>query len=141
LQQQQGSWVPELGRMEQLRWLSVPGLLLAADQAWLGGLKQLQVLVLTSEGSRVGFQPPQVLPQVVEGLERCSPHALPPRLLMLGVTGVTAEEAAALHVRRRLQRSLSSNGCEVVVGVDLDEVADPVKQLAGLPVALQQAVA
>jgi hypothetical protein len=142
-QQQQRALVPELGRMAGLRWLSVPGVLLAADPAWLGGLQQLQVLVLSSEGGRraIQFEPPRVLPQVVEGLEGCSPQALPPRLLLLGFTGVTAEQEVALHVRRRLQRSLGSSGCEVVVGPDLDEVADPVKQLAGLPVALQQALA
>jgi hypothetical protein len=45
-QQRQHAWVAEVGRMAGLRWLSVPDVLLAADQAWLGGLQQLQVLVV-----------------------------------------------------------------------------------------------
>jgi hypothetical protein len=140
--EQQRAWVAQVGCMSGLRWLSVPGVLLAADQAWLGGLEQLHVLVLTREiWSRLVPKPPDVLPQVVEGLEGCSPQALRPRLLLLGFTSMSAEQAAALQVRRRLRQALSSSGCEVVVGVDLDEVADPVKQLAGLPVALQQALA
>jgi hypothetical protein len=141
--EQQRSWAAELGRMAGLRWLSVPAVLLVADQAWLGGLKQLQVLVVSNEmwGSLMYPSPPEVLPQVVEGLEGCSPQALPPRLLLLGFSSMSAEQAAALQVRRRLRHALSSSGCEVVVGVDLDEVADPIKQLAGLPEALQQALA
>jgi hypothetical protein len=141
-EEQRRAWVAQLGRMAGLRWLTVPAELLAFDQAWLGGLPQLQVLMLGKEEQYEGEpELPLVLPQVVEWLEGCSPQALPPRLLLLGVTGMTPEQAAAWQVRRRLQQRLASSGCEVVVGVDLDEVADPVKQLAGLPVALQQALA
>jgi hypothetical protein len=140
-EQPQRAWAAEVGRMSGLRWLSVPHVLLAADQAWLGGLKQLQVLGLSRQSWMPGDTVPQVLPQEVEGLEGCSPQALPPRLLLLGVTGVTPEQAVSWQVRGRLQQRLASSGCEVVVGVDLDEVAAPMKQLAGLPVALQQALA
>jgi hypothetical protein len=135
LEQQRG-WAAEVGRMSWLRWLSVPVQLLAADQGWLGGLEQLQVLVL----SGVEVSPAGVTQQVVQWLEKCDLQQLPPRLLLLGLTGITAEQAAAWQVRRRLQQRLSSGGCEVVFGVDLDEVCDPVKQLAGLPAELQQAL-
>jgi hypothetical protein len=140
-EEQQRAWVAEVGRMAGLRWLSVPGVLLVGGTSWVGGLKQLQVLVVSNEdwGSLMFPQPPEVLPQVVEGLEGCSPQALPPRLLLLGLTDMSEEQAAALQVRRRLRQALS--GCEVVVGVDLDEVGAPIKQLAGLPEALQQALA
>jgi hypothetical protein len=62
---------------------------------------------------------------------------------MLCLSGITTQEAAAWPSsrRRRLQQLLGSSGGEVVFGVDLNEVADPTKQLAGLPVALQQALA
>jgi hypothetical protein len=139
-EQQQHAWVAELSRMAGLRWLSVPDVLLVGEQAWLGGLKQLQVLVVSSQLWMSGDTPPQVLPQVVEGLEGCSPEDLPPCLLLLGFTDMTPEQATALQVRRRLRQALSSSRCEVVVGVDLNEVAHPMKQLAGLPVALQQAL-
>jgi hypothetical protein len=39
-QQEQQAWAEMLGRMAGLRWLSVPGVLLAADQAWLSCLQQ-----------------------------------------------------------------------------------------------------
>jgi hypothetical protein len=139
-EQEQRAWVAELGRMAGLRWLSVPDVLLATEQAWLGGLPKLQVLVVHNQSWMMDDTIPQVLPQVVEGLVGCSPEALPPRLLLLGFTHMSAEEGAAVGVRR-LQQRLASSGCEVVVGVDLDEVGHPMKQLAGLPVALQQALA
>jgi hypothetical protein len=143
-EQQQRAWVAEVGRMAGLRWLSVPAVLLAVDQAWLGGLKQLQVLVLKKEHWVYvdGRHPIDVLPQVVEWLEGCSPQALPPRLLLLGFFGLWANKVGGIwQLRRRLQRALGSSGCEVMVAWDVDELADPIKQLAGLPVALQQALA
>jgi hypothetical protein len=141
-QQQQGPWAAEVGRMSWLRWLSVPGVVLVAGQAWLGGMEQLQVLMVSCEEDSCGHaRPLQVLPRVLECLEGC--EALPPRLLLLGVAGMTPEQAASWQVRRRLQRRLSSSGsgCEVVVGVDLNEVCEPMVQLAGLPEGLQQALA
>jgi hypothetical protein len=141
-EQQQRAWVAELGRMAGLRWLSVPDVLLVADQAWLGGLQQLQVLVLSSaQGLLPGPQPREMLQQLVWQLEGCSPDMLPPRLLLLGFSNMPAWRAAAWQVRRRLRRLVCSSRCEVVVGIDLDEVADPMKQLAGLPVALRHALA
>jgi hypothetical protein len=141
-QQQYCAWAAEVGRMSWLRWLSVPGMVVAADQAWLGGLEQLRVLVLGGERWYMAVPgPPAALPRVMQWLGACSPQALPPRLLLLGLTGITAEQAASWQVRRLQLQPLSSSGCEVVVGADLDEVCDPVKQLAGLPVALQQALA
>jgi hypothetical protein len=140
-EEQQAALVAGLGGMPQLRWLSVPEVLLLDDQAWLGGLQQLQVLVLVKERwPALRQRPEKVLQQVVEGLEGCSPQDLPPRLLLLGFSSMTVEQAAAWQVRRRLQH-LTSSGFEVVLGVDLDEVCDPVKQLAGVPVGLQQALA
>jgi hypothetical protein len=78
---------------------------------------------------------------IVAWLEGCSREALPPQLRVLCVCGMTAQHAAAWQVRRRLQQLVGSSGCEVVVGVDLDEVCDPTQQLAGVPVALQQLLA
>jgi hypothetical protein len=130
------AWAAELGRMSWLRWLSVPAVLLVGEQAWLGGLQQLQVLVL---GSGEGVTQ-QMLSRVVQWLGECAPQQLPPRLLLLGLAGTAALQAVPWDVRRRLQQRLGSSGCEVVVGVSLNEVCDPVKQLAGLPVRLQQAL-
>jgi hypothetical protein len=82
-----------------------------------------------------------VVSQVVQWLGECDLQQLPPRLLLLGLTGTAAPQAVPWQVRGRLQQLLSSRGCELVVGVDLDEVCDPVMQLAGLPAALQHALA
>jgi hypothetical protein len=60
---------------------------------------------------------------------------------VLGVTGMKAGHAAHSKLRRRLQQLVGSSRCEVVVGPDLDEVADPTQQLAGVPETLQQALA
>jgi hypothetical protein len=119
-------------QLQGLRWLSVPAVLLEAGWGWLGGLQQLQVLVVCCMDPAVS---------TLTWLEGCSPAAVPPRLQVLGVSGMTAEQAAGWQLRRRLQQELGSSGCEVVVGVDLDEVGDPTQQLAGLPVELQQALA
>jgi hypothetical protein len=128
-------WVKALGRMGGLQWLSVPHVLLTAGQGWLGGLQQLRVLVLSWAGETaadVSHMP---------WLEGGSWEALPPQLQVLGVNGMTAQQAAGWQLRRCLQQVVGSSGCEVVVGVSLDEAADPTQQLAGLPVALQQALA
>jgi hypothetical protein len=74
-------------------------------------------------------------------LEECRQQVLPPSLRVLGVSPVSAGQSAAWQLRHHLQQVLSSSGCEVVVGVDLDEVADRALQLEGLPAALQQALA
>jgi hypothetical protein len=74
-------------------------------------------------------------------LEGCTREALPPSLQVLAGSGMTAAKAAAWQLRRRLQQWVGSSGCQVVVGVNLDEVADPAQQLAGLPLALQQVLA
>jgi hypothetical protein len=76
-------------------------------------------------------------------VQGCSQEVLPPRLQVLGVSGVTAKHGVPGQLRRHLQRLLgsSSSGCEVVVGPDLDAVGDPTQQLAGLPAVLQQALA
>jgi hypothetical protein len=66
---------------------------------------------------------------------------LPPRLLLLGWDAVLAEAVEGQPLRSFLRQRLGSSGCEVVVGVDLDEVCDPAQQLAGLPKGLQQALA
>jgi hypothetical protein len=140
--QQQQAWVAEVGSMTGLRWLSVPDMLLSANQTWLGGLTQLQVLVVRGVQPILDTQPPpQVLPQVVEWLEGCSPQALPPRLLLLGVYGMLGRDGMSWQLWHRLQQRLGSSGCEVVLGMDLDEVADPTQRLAGLPEALQHALA
>jgi hypothetical protein len=129
------AWAQELSSMARLRWLSVPDVLLAAGWAWLGGLQQLRVLVLNQ---------PVVATAASGGLawvDGCNPQVLPPSLRVLGWGGIDAEEAAAWQLYRGLNRRLQGSGCEVVVGVDLDEVTDPAQQLAGLPVALQQLLA
>jgi hypothetical protein len=138
----QRAWVAQLCLMPWLRWLTVPSAMLAIDQAWLTGMERLQVLVVSSEEPVFGEPPPrQLLPQLVAWFEGCSPEALPPGLLLLGFSGMRPEQAAAWQVRRRLGQALGSRGCEVVFGVDLDEVANPMQQLAGVPEALQQALA
>jgi hypothetical protein len=102
-----------------------------AGSAWLGGLQQLQVLVVhCNSGEEVAH---------VSSMSWLG--ALSHRLQVLGVSGGTAEQVAILQLRRRLQQALGSRGCEVVVGADLDVAADPTQQLAGLPEGLQQALA
>jgi hypothetical protein len=49
------AFVEALGRMDGLRWLSVPDVVLTGGWAWLGGLQQLRVLVGHSTG---GALPP-----------------------------------------------------------------------------------
>jgi hypothetical protein len=125
----------DLGRMAGLQRLSVPHVLLTVGQEWLRGLQQLRVLTLRwpdRTSMHVSTMP---------WLEGCRWEALPPQLQVLGASGIKAEEAASWQLRRCLQQVVGSSGCEVVVGVDLDEAADPVQQLAGLPVALQRALA
>jgi hypothetical protein len=131
------AWAGVLGRMAGLQWLSIPDVLLGGEWSWLRGLQQLRVLVVHSRDCFYGDAPATSLPW----LEECSQEALPPQLQVLGVSGMTAEQAASWQVRRRLQQLVGSSGCEVVVGVDLDEGADPTQQLAGLPAALQQVLA
>jgi hypothetical protein len=140
--EQQRVWGREISRMAGLRWLSVPDVLLEAEQDWLGGLQQLRVLSLHvvphwSEPLRMAaFNVLRM--QWVAG---CSPAALPLRLRVLGWSGMTAAQAAVWGLRGRLQQRVGSTGCEVVVGVDLDRLADPAQRLAGLPLELQQALA
>jgi hypothetical protein len=95
----------------------------------LGSLKQLRVLVLHGTGGRGSIAAGDALWQ---WLEHCSRQMLPPQLQLLGVPVCSAPPG--------LQQHLGRSGIEVVDGADLDEVCDPVKQLAGLPVALQQAL-
>jgi hypothetical protein len=128
------AWADEVGRMVNLRYLSVPDVLLAAGPALLGGLQQLRVLVVFVNGSY------HVTTWSTRLLEVCSQEALLPRLQVLGVSGMTADQAASLQLHRRLQGMLCSRGCEVVVGMNLDDAADPTQQLAGLPESLQQAL-
>jgi hypothetical protein len=139
-EEQQGAWTEQLGRLKGLRWLSVPAALLTAVQAAVGSMQQLQVLVLSRLWLGEGQE--SVLQQVMQWLEGSGLQALPPGLLLLGLSGVVLEQAASRQWRRRLQQVLgSSSRCEVVVGARLDEVCEPYKQLAGLPVELQQALA
>jgi hypothetical protein len=136
-----------LGHLASLKWLSVPEGLLQPGQVWLPQLQQLQVLVVQdtrqeSAGDDVpaeGMSAEGVQPDVhVAWLEGCCPQVLPPHLRVLALTGMTPLKAAAWGQRHRLRELLGSSGCEVVVGVDLDEVGDPVKQLAGWPEGLRQ---
>jgi hypothetical protein len=123
------AWAEAVGCLSGLRWLSLSGMLLVAGAAWLGSLQQLRVLELQCEGRAM---------ECVSSMSWL--EALPTRVRVLCVSGVSAG-AQAVQLRGRLQRALASRGCEVVVGVDLDEVAGPTQQLAGLPEALQQALA
>jgi hypothetical protein len=126
-----------LSCMVGLKWLSVPGLLVAAGWSWLECLKQLQVLELTSEHPRSDAWGHL-------RVEELSPHSLPPQLQLLAISRDAAEAVTGVQgrnaQRRRLQQQLGTSECEVVVGVDLQQVVDPTQQLAGLPVALQQAL-
>jgi hypothetical protein len=139
------AWTKDLGCMPNLKWLAVPdAVLLVPDRSWLGGLTQLQVLQVMANN-----EPEKIEVASSNGawrtstdradkwLNKGSLRAVPRQLRVLLVTGVTAEQAASLHLRRRLQQQLRrSRGCELVVAV-----ADPTKQLVGLPEALQQALA
>jgi hypothetical protein len=135
------AWTRALGSMAALQWLSVPAALLepespsatppAPPHASLGGLQHLKVLALSG-----------VLGKTAKGvaswLDDSTLNMLPPQLQLLGWGGVSAEQAKSWQLRRRLRQLLGNSGCEVVVGVDLDEVPDPALQVAGVPEALQQ---
>jgi hypothetical protein len=126
-------WAEEVGSMAGLRYLSVPSVLLQAGQGWLGALRQLQVLVV--HGGRLW----ECLGEDVLWLMEPSPLLFPPQLLVMCVA-TNASGTAVRQLRSHLRRRLAGCKCEVVVGVDLDEVCDPTQQLAGLPVALQAAL-
>jgi hypothetical protein len=128
----------EVSTLSGLKWLSVPDVLLRAEVGWLGGLQQLRVLVLQCQGKPAAADSgpyADAVPWLEAGLQ-----AAPSSLQVLCWSGVPAKQAAAWQLRRRLQQALGNSGCEVVVGVDLDEAAEPTQQLAGLPVSLQQAL-
>jgi hypothetical protein len=134
-----GTWANELGQMANLKWLSVPSDVLLTQQAWLGGLKQLQVLVLSCGVLHGGLQPQQWFQRVVQWLKGCNPQDMPPQLLLLGCS-VTPWQAYEWGLRGRVLPLVGSSGYEVVVGPDLDEVSDAMQQLAGWPTALQRAL-
>jgi hypothetical protein len=144
-EQQQREWAGELGRLPGLKWLSVPGELLLVAQPWLGGLTQLRVLML-SRLLRPGYLAEDTsrwsdtFERVVQRLEGSNPPDLPPQLLLLGLTGIYAHHVASHQLYRRLRCLLGSRGCEVVGGRHLEMMGDPTQQLAGLPLALQQAL-
>jgi hypothetical protein len=135
---QQRAWEAVVGSFNGLRWLSVPDVMLGAGSAWLGDMQQLRVLVVKCREAESGTEGSSMPCPWLEG---CTSEGLPPQLRVLGVSGMTAEQAASMQLRRCLYQLVGSSGCEVVVGVSLDEAADPTQQLAGLPVALQQDLA
>jgi hypothetical protein len=138
----------QLGHLAALQWLTVPAELLVQPGAtWLSSLQQLVVLVVYATGHNRPLRF-KLVDSCVTWLERCGPQTLPPRLQvvslhsMLGSRGeFTLDKREPRQLRSRVRQTLHGRGCEVVVGVDLNEVGDPVQQLAGLPVALQQALA
>jgi hypothetical protein len=140
-EQQQCEWAEELGRMPALKWLSVPGQLLLVERPWLGGLQQLRVLMLSNLLDTWAGQTDQNgMERVVQWLEACSAQDLPPRLLLLGFTGIHMHHVASHRLYQRVGRLLGSRGCEVVGGPNLELLGDPGQQMAGLPLELQQAL-
>jgi hypothetical protein len=139
--QQQHAWTHELGRLGRLRWLSVPGELLLVQRPWLNGLQQLQALLLSSLLVPSREYDTNVMGELAFFLGLGIHVVLPPRLRLLGFTGITVGDAAAVGLPHRLQQVLGGTGCEVVAGPSLEVVCDPTQQLAGLPDALQQALA
>jgi hypothetical protein len=134
---QHHAWADEIGRMAGLQWLSVSDALLKPGWGPLAGLQQLRVLVVRCGGSPFKAQVcTNHLAAMVEGWGR---SGLPPRLQVVCVHGMSAQ--AATEQMRRLREVLRGSGCELVVGVNLDEVCRPAQQLAGLPVDLQQVLA
>jgi hypothetical protein len=124
--EEQRAWGAAIARLTRLRWLSVPVRFVTGSV--LHRLRRLQVLVMDCEGA------------AGRSLGR-QPLATPPRLQLMCLHSLAEPHEVCLQVRRRMQQALGSSGCEVVVGLNLDVVADSALQLAGLPVALQQALA
>jgi hypothetical protein len=133
------SWAQEVRQLQGLRWLSVPVALLSEGAAWLGGLQQLQVLVLHCDPVSHGAG--RLSGKWWLWVLGCSPQELPAQLQVLCLSGVAAQHVASRRLRRRLRNRLRSRECQVVVGPDLDRLADPTQQLAGLPLGLQQVLA
>jgi hypothetical protein len=149
VEQRQRVWLQEVGTLQGLRWLSLPNVFLEEPQAWLGELQQLRVLVLHGmDDTYTEYGSDDPCPDEYyrsrsaaisnPWLKGFIQQALPQSLRVLGLSGMTAAQAATWQLRRHMQQRLGSSGCEVVVGVDLDEVCDPVQQLAGVPVAPHQ---
>jgi hypothetical protein len=133
----------EIGRMAGLRWLSLPAEVAEAGWTPLAGLQLLQVLVVRFDTWRA--RTPTCVDHLVE---ECGRHGLPPRLQVLSVCGMPPgwPGHAADGRWSRLRQVLKGRGCEVVWGVNLDDVTkgelpDQHLVLAGLPVALQQVLA
>jgi hypothetical protein len=133
-QAEQAAWAVQVACLTRLRWLSVPSYLLGHLKPHLGSLQHLAVLVVRwrlVDGSCTAW--------LQSGW---SPSMLPPRLHLLCIAGLAAaDQAAPKQLRRSLQQQVGSSGCEVVVGVDLDEMSNGDKQMAGWPQVLQQALA
>jgi hypothetical protein len=93
MEQEQCTWVAELGRMASLQlWLSVPGELLEVGWAWLGSLQQLRVLVACYQGWVLcRWEQPGLAGGVQPG-GAAAPAAL--QVQVLGVHGRTAQQAA-----------------------------------------------
>jgi hypothetical protein len=136
------AWAREISRLSNLKYLSIPGQLVAVREPWLARLKQLRVLMLTGLAWPTGGPERDVLGEVVSWLERWYMAVLPAGLRLLGFdTQGTVADAVAMGLPGRLQRLLGSSGCEVVAGHCVEQLMDPTQQLAGLPEALQQALA
>jgi hypothetical protein len=135
-------WAEEVGQMSNLKWLTLPGEMVLETAGWLGGLQQLQVLVLHSIWVAKRQREAAIVEQVLHILEgKSSVQLPPPNLMLLGMAGVSKRLAEWPGLRARLHRLLGSSRCEVVLWSLLDVLADPAQQLAGLPEALQQALA
>jgi hypothetical protein len=145
LQQRVAAWAGVLGGMVGIQRLSISDDFLEEGWAWLRGMQQLRVLAVTCSvyadvmDDAGGIIQSHIISSL-PWLEKCEPGAVPPRLQVLGVGGITAQQAVSWGVRRRLQQLVGS-GCEVVVGPHLHELASPTQQLAGLPEDLQLALA
>jgi hypothetical protein len=123
-----------IGRMAGLRQLCVSSVVVLQEGcAWLGGLQQLQVLIVSYQERAPGSQE-ALMKQL---LDWCH-EAPPPALRLLWVESIKAEQAAAWRLRHCQLGQLSNSSCELVVGPGFDDVAGPAQQLAGLPAGLQQ---
>jgi hypothetical protein len=129
------AWGKELGRLPALKWLTVSSGMFQAGQGWLGGLKQLQVLVVdaTFDGNSPAWTSSS------SSSSSSSGPALPPQLRALGLVLSGASASSTWSLTGLVSKSKCYE-CEMAAGSNLEVVDKRILQLPGLPAELRALV-